>query len=385
MDGKSQISKRPLLVLLATLAAGCGLEAGPEATAEALAATAKGAVVLDAAAYRATSTVAITVLDANMTRSVSVNVASTTTPKGISVSLSPVAGAPGNFAGSAKLALARGGGALLVKDGDTVTVKYVDPNDGTGRQLTATATATVDNHSPDLALDPLYYASATRIAAGAYLDVRDTLRNLGPIATTSYTVVNFLLLSSPTDPSNRVIGSRTVGFLDAGGSSTGTTSVRIPGSLNGTFYVGAQIVANEPEFNPKNDRVVGPAIQVLGPDLALASLSYDTAPVYAGGQIAVSDCVVNNGPGAVDNNGTPVWYSLTSAAGDVTLGYRMEGAFAVGAVDCATSTFALPASLAGTYAIRAVVDPQQLYSQEIDAANDANNALVGPTFLVIGP
>ncbi len=225
---------------LSVLVAGCGGSEHQLGTkSSALAATPMGAVQLDAAAYRAPGTVSITVLDSDVTNA-PVNVASTTDPKGINLNLQQKPGAdPGTFYGTIDLVLVASKGKLLVTNGDTITVTYHDADDGTAHAITVTATARVDNVSPDLIEASASYATDP-VPAGGTIAVTDTV-TLDPRGSASAGgfYVYFFLSQSGTlsQGANTQIGSRYVSGLAPGQLSAATTQVTLPLNVNGPYYI----------------------------------------------------------------------------------------------------------------------------------------------------
>ena len=151
-------SPQPLLILasLALAAAGCSGQEETGFDTSSLTATSKAVLLLDAPAYRAPGTVIVTVADSDRNllpgsaEKLPIKIASTTTPKALNVSLKETGASTGIFQGTVSLALTAAKGALVVKDGDTVTATYQDADDGTGLPATLTVTAKVDTTSPDL-------------------------------------------------------------------------------------------------------------------------------------------------------------------------------------------------------------------------------------------
>lgn len=113
-----------------------------------------GSVVLDDDRYACSDTTAITVEDDSLQGETShaVTIDSPAEPAGESVVLTPVPAGSGNFVGTIQLtaAAASGGdGKLSVGDGQTITVLYIDEDDGLGGvDVPRTATADVDCIAP---------------------------------------------------------------------------------------------------------------------------------------------------------------------------------------------------------------------------------------------
>ncbi|HEX9243033.1 MAG TPA: hypothetical protein VF875_11385 [Anaeromyxobacter sp.] len=227
--------------LLAVFFVGCGgseHELGSKSSALTVTPTAKGVVLLDAAAYRAPGTVQITVLDSDVSGGVAVHVASTTNPKGFYTNIKQTS--DGVFQGSVGLVLTATKGSLQVKNDDTITVTYQDADDGTGQAYTAPTTAKVDNTLPDLYEASVTY-SASSVPAGGTISVTDTVtadpRGSSP-AGPFY--VYFYVSQSSTFSPNAIgaqLGYRYVSGLATGQSSTATTELALPLNLNGPYYI----------------------------------------------------------------------------------------------------------------------------------------------------
>jgi hypothetical protein len=136
--------------------------------------TSEGAVTLDRTAYQPAATATITVRDLDLNQNpalpetASVLVASTTEPAGESVVCTEVTPDIGKFVGQITLTTGEpaADGQLQVADGDTITVTYVDADDGAGgTNLPRTATALVDGQAP-------VFAGISSIDVGnGYLDL----------------------------------------------------------------------------------------------------------------------------------------------------------------------------------------------------------------------
>ncbi len=116
---------------------------------------AAGAVVLDRGVYGCSATVAIEVDDGNAGAGpLAASASSTTEGTAESVPLLLTLTGSGKYRGSIPLttAVPAADGKLSVKSGDTVTVRYVDANDGAGHtNVPVTTTATVDCVAPVIA------------------------------------------------------------------------------------------------------------------------------------------------------------------------------------------------------------------------------------------
>jgi subtilase family serine protease/subtilisin family serine protease len=186
-------------------------------------------------------------------------------------------------------------------------------------------------------------------AAGDPITLNDTTANTG--AGPAEPSVTRFYFSSDTvfDPADTLLGTRAVPALAPGTSSSGTTTVTIPGATTpGTYYVVA--VADGPgtvlESNEENNQLIR-SIQV-GPDLVVSAFS---APPTAGAGIAftVNDTTRNAGAGAVAASTTRFYLSAnpTWEATDVAVGSRAVPALAAGASHPGTATLTIPGGTAG--------------------------------------
>ncbi len=113
-----------------------------------------GSLTLNRSLYACTDTLAITMLDDNLRGlgTYTVTVESTTEPAPETVTLTEDPGRPGRFLGTfpvAAVPVVNGDGTLSVAAGDTVTVTYIDADDGGGGvNIPRTTTAAIDCTGP---------------------------------------------------------------------------------------------------------------------------------------------------------------------------------------------------------------------------------------------
>ncbi len=115
----------------------------------------QGEVELDAVKYACQDTVSIDVadldlnLDPTVAETVDVTIASDTQPAGLSVTLTETGPDSARFRGSVTVSSSAAPGVLQVSDGDTITVTYIDEDDGLGHQgVVVTASAPIDCTPP---------------------------------------------------------------------------------------------------------------------------------------------------------------------------------------------------------------------------------------------
>ena len=131
-----------------------------------------GMVGFDSSGYSCTDTVGITLSDSDLSGGAPVDLSVTTTGgDSETVTLSENSSGSGVFGGSIATAagsIVTGNGSLNVTDGETITVVYVDADDGTGSSATKQATAEVDCASP--AISNVATSSITGLSAAVTFD-----------------------------------------------------------------------------------------------------------------------------------------------------------------------------------------------------------------------
>jgi len=147
---------------------------------------------------------------------------------------------------------------------------------------------------PDLVLQSL--SAPASGGTGSTIVVTDTTQNSGGGPAAASVVRFYLSANSVLDSGDTLLnGSRSVGPLDPGASSTGSTTVTIPAStVAGSYYIIAKAdadntVAETSEFNNTFSRGI-----VLGGDLAVSAMTVRLSAVFAPGSVS--------GPTAVDAN-----------------------------------------------------------------------------------
>ena len=259
-----------------------------------------------------------------------------------------------------------------VENNETVTVS-VRSGEGyaIGTPAFANITIVSDDVAPDLVVTSLVIAGPG--GAGASIQVTDTTRNqgTGPAAaseTSFYLSSNFTL-----DTGDPLLGTRSVGTLAAGASSTGAVSLTLPNPLpSGTYYLFARADgrAGITETNESNNtRLTSLSV---GPDLVVSAISAP-AVAAAGATILVSDTTVNTGGGSAPASGTRFFLSLNVLfdENDTPLQARSVGALAAGASSTGTTSVTIPANTtAGSYYLFARADGDDA----IVEPNEANNA-----------
>jgi hypothetical protein len=107
----------------------------------------------------------------------------------------------------------------------------------------------------------------TRVAVGGSLQVTSTIANAGTTVTSAPYLQIGIYLSTDANitTADRAIGTRTLGGLAAGASSTAVVSFFVPGDLaRGTYYLGAiaDPSAQQPEGDETNNAITATAIEL---------------------------------------------------------------------------------------------------------------------------
>jgi hypothetical protein len=115
----------------------------PTDAATVVAAGSDGVVVLDGGIYRCDATVGVDVFDEDLEAVFTTTLSASPSGGSTSVSMTDAGGAVVQYHGTATL-----GTDLVVAHGDTLTVTYLDADDGSGSQASKTATAAIDCAGP---------------------------------------------------------------------------------------------------------------------------------------------------------------------------------------------------------------------------------------------
>ncbi len=185
----------------------------------------------------------------------------------------------------------------------------------------------------------------------------DTTKNTGGGAAEASTTAFYLSTNTTFDAGDTRFGSRSVGPLDGGTQSIGSTSVVLPVVTPGTYY----IIANaddgaDVEETQENNNVRFTSIQI-GPDL----VSSVTAPItaVAGATITVNDTIRNYGADTAGASTTRFYLSLNTTldAADITLDEeRSVPAIAANGLNAGATSVTLPAGLTGRYYLLVAAD-----------------------------
>ena len=284
-----------------------------------------------------------------------------------------------------------------VEGNETVVVNITS---GTGYVPGAASSATVNIVSDDVAPDLIVPALSVPVASGAGLtiNVDETTRNQGSIASGVSTTSFFLSLNAALEPSDPLIGSRQVPALASGESSAATSPVTIPqGTAAGTYRIFAK--ADGPGVIPEASELNNLRADIIriGPDLEVSSL---TAPTNVGTGVpfSVSDTTSNTGAGESSSSITRFYLSPNIGLDptDTPLGSHPVGGLAPGGTQTVSMTISVPAgTVGGQYYLYAVTDADNVVGESTETNNTRSRTirvgadlrvtdLDGPTRAAIG-
>ena len=232
---------------------------------------------------------------------------------------------------------------------------------------------------PDLRVSDMTVPATA--AAGDAIQVTDITVNAGtgvagPFVTSFYLSANAFLDAGDTPLTSRQI----INGLNPGASSTGPTTLQLPGGIGGKFYIiakadGDDIVGELEESNNINAKVI-----LIGPDLVVSAL---TAPnsARAGDVIGITDTTRNDGAGTAPDSTTLYYLSTDNVLGptDIPIGSRTVGTL----VPSASSTPAAPVGVQipagtapGSYFIIANADGDNLIAEPNEVNNPRTRVIV---------
>jgi subtilase family serine protease len=225
---------------------------------------------------------------------------------------------------------------------------------------------------PDL--DITSFSVPATASPGESIVLTDTTKNKGT-GVAGLSVTHFYLSTNSTiDAPDTLLGSRSVPSLEAGQSSTGSTTVTIPESTTtGKWYIiakadGEEVILETVETNNTYVRSTNIGSNM---DLNIPSMS---APMAAGaGQsLVITDTTKNIGTGAVDPSVTQFYLSAdnTIDASDIMLGSRSVPSLAGGASSTESTTVTIPESTAvGSWWIIAKADGEETVTETSETNN----------------
>jgi subtilase family serine protease len=218
-------------------------------------------------------------------------------------------------------------------------------------------------------------------AAGAPLTVTDTTRNPSSAPAPASSTRFYLSTNTALDAPDILLGSRSVGALAAGASSTASTTVTIPdGTTAGSYYVIAQADGDQTvtETNEANNTAY--ASVTIGPDLTVTVSAPATGG--AGAVLTVSDTTRNGGGAPAGATVTKLYLSAdpTLDGSDTLLGSRSVGTLAPASSSTGSTTVTIPAGTAtGLQYLLAKADGDNAVTE----TQEANNVAVA--YVQVGP
>lgn len=197
----------------------------------------------------------------------------------------------------------------------------------------------------------------TTAAAGASITINETTKNKGSAIAIPSVTAFYLSSDTTLDGSDTKLGSRNIGELKGGESSSGVTTVTIPSGVAGRYYIIAKaddndLITESNEYNTKARPIK------IGPDLVVSVLTIPST-ASPGGSINITDITKNNGPGSAVSSNTRFYLSTDTILddSDTLLGVRSVPALVSGASNAGTTSVTIPESItAGIYYIIAKAD-----------------------------
>lgn len=228
----------------------------------------------------------------------------------------------------------------------------------------------------------------TTVPAGKSVTITDTVKNQGTSTAIGFAVGLYLSTDPIMTTADTLLAGRSGLSLAPGASSTGTTTVTVPSTLQaGTYYLGA--IADygnaRAESNESNNTITGPSVVFGGPDLLPTAISTPTTLVLAGGSVTVTDTVKNQGNVATTSAFSVGLYLSTDGfitTTDTLLSSRAVATLAAGVSTTASTLVTVPATLAaGTYFLGALADTSHAQGE----SDETNNTLSGAALVVVRP
>ena len=219
------------------------------------------------------------------------------------------------------------------------------------------------------------------------MSISNTVRNQGTGTSASSYAYFYLSADTTIDSTDTYLGSRSIGSVSGGTSSSATTSLKIPVStIAGTYYIvaAADATNTNPESDEANNTAATSAITITyGIDLIVSSLSGPSSAA-TNTNISVSNTVKNQG--TVTSATSYVKFYLSTDTNitdtDIYLGQRSINALSGGASSSAATSLNIPATVAeGTYYIGAIADATNTNLE----SDEANNTAVTAALVVTAP
>ncbi len=230
----------------------------------------------------------------------------------------------------------------------------------------------------------------TSVVLGGSFPVTDTVRNQG-IGAADATTTRYYLSPDATKSSTdkRLTGSRAVGVLDPGASSSGGTTVTVPSSVPGATYfliACADDLKHEPEPNETNNCLASAGtVTVRAPDLVVSALSNPPGSAHLGSSFSVTDTVTNQGDAASGTSTNRYYLSLDqvkSTSDKKLTGSRSVPGLGAGLASTGTVMVTIPSGTTlGTYSLIACADDSKVVVEAVET----NNCRTSTTQVTVTP
>ena len=212
---------------------------------------------------------------------------------------------------------------------------------------------------------------------GASFSATDTVKNQGAAAAGATTTRYYLSADAQKATGVLLTGSRSVGSLAAGQTSSGSATVTVPAAIPlGTYYLLAcaddqSAVVEASETN--NCVASTAAVIVARPDLVVSALTNPPTSVNRGGKFKSTLTVKNQGPVAAGSSTARFYLSTDQQKSGAVLltGSRSVGGLAAGASSSGSvNNVTVPSSTpVGTYYLLACADDQSAVIESDEANN----------------
>jgi subtilase family serine protease len=226
---------------------------------------------------------------------------------------------------------------------------------------------------------------------GSTFSVTDTTRNAGPAGAGASVTRHYLSIDTSRGSGDiPLVPTRPVTSLPAGASSSGTVTVKVPGSIAAARYYLIACADDSKSvtegLETDNCRASSGTVQVTGPNLVTSAVSNPPAGIAVGRGFAVTDTARNAGNATAGASTTRYWLSVDAAwsSGDRLLrGSRAVVALAPGATASGTATATVPAGTpTGSYYLLACADDGKVVTE----SNEKDNCRASTTKVsVTGP
>jgi subtilase family serine protease len=230
----------------------------------------------------------------------------------------------------------------------------------------------VQSGPPDLVQTAVSNPPSSVVIGGSF-SVTDTVANAGSGPAGTSTTRYYLSLDGvKTNSDIRLSGSRAVGNLAGGGTSSGTASAGVPKMAQGQYFLFAcgDDLRTVTESNETNNCLASVTkVQVTAPDLVESAVGSPPATANIGGSFTATDTVLNQGNGAAGASTTRYYLSADTVrnSGDrVLTGTRAVPSLAPGASSSGSVTVKIPAShaLGLHYLLACADDPRKILESD---------------------